>query len=75
MNLGKFSVKSENLAKKLAGLAKNMRSTINSTIKIESESGYLTKLKNAFQKVVEECSLTAVAHRTIANCSKGFKQR
>ena len=31
--------------------------------------------KNAFQKVVEECSLNAVAHRTIANCSKGYKQR
>ena len=31
--------------------------------------------KNAFQKVVEECSLSAVAHRTIANCSKGYKQR
>ncbi len=31
--------------------------------------------KNSFQKVVEECSLNAVAHRTIANCSKGFKQR
>ena len=31
--------------------------------------------KNAFQRVVEECSLNAVAHRTIANCSKGYKQR
>ena len=31
--------------------------------------------KNAFQKVVEECSLNAVTHRTIANCSKGYKQR
>ena len=31
--------------------------------------------KNSFQKVVEECSLNAVAHRTIANCSKGYKQR
>jgi len=31
--------------------------------------------KSAFQKVVEECSLNAVAHRTIANCSKGYKQR
>ena len=31
--------------------------------------------KNAFQKVVEECSLNAVVHRTIANCSKGYKQR
>ena len=31
--------------------------------------------KNAFQRVVEECSLSAVAHRTIANCSKGYKQR
>ena len=31
--------------------------------------------KNAFQKVVDECSLNAVAHRTIANCSKGYKQR
>lgn len=31
--------------------------------------------KNAFQKVVEECSLNAVAHRTIGNCSKGYKQR
>ena len=31
--------------------------------------------KDAFQKVVEECSLNAVAHRTIANCSKGYKQR
>ena len=33
------------------------------------------EFKNAFQKVVEECSLNAVAHRTIANCSKGYKQR
>ena len=31
--------------------------------------------KNAFQRVVEECSLNAVAHRTIGNCSKGYKQR
>ena len=31
--------------------------------------------KSAFQKVVEECALNAVAHRTIANCSKGYKQR
>lgn len=31
--------------------------------------------KPAFQKVVEECSLNAVAHRTIGNCSKGYKQR
>ena len=31
--------------------------------------------QNAFQRVVEECSLNAVAHRTIANCSKGYKQR
>jgi ABC-2 type transport system ATP-binding protein len=31
--------------------------------------------KSAFQKVVEECALNAVAHRTIGNCSKGYKQR
>ena len=31
--------------------------------------------KPAFQRVVEECSLNAVAHRTIGNCSKGYKQR
>jgi len=31
--------------------------------------------KPAFQKVVEECSLNAVAHRIIGNCSKGYKQR
>ena len=31
--------------------------------------------KSAFQKVVEECALNAVAHRTIANRSKGYKQR
>ena len=31
--------------------------------------------KLAFQKVVEECALNAVAHRTIGNCSKGYKQR
>ena len=31
--------------------------------------------KTAFQKVVEECALNAVAHRTIGNCSKGYKQR
>jgi len=42
-----------------------------STIRGISENDF----KNAFQKVVEECSLNAVAHRTIANCSKGYKQR
>ena len=31
--------------------------------------------KSAFQKVVDECGLSAVVHRTIANCSKGYKQR
>ena len=31
--------------------------------------------KSAFQKVVEECALNSVAHRTIGNCSKGYKQR
>ena len=31
--------------------------------------------KSAFQKVVDECGLNAVVHRTIANCSKGYKQR
>ena len=31
--------------------------------------------KSAFQKVVEECALNAIAHRTIGNCSKGYKQR
>ena len=31
--------------------------------------------KSAFQKVVEECARNAVAHRTIENCSKGYKQR
>ena len=31
--------------------------------------------KPAFQRVVEECSLNAVAHRIIGNCSKGYKQR
>ena len=30
--------------------------------------------KSAFQKVVEECALNAVAHRTIGYCSKGYKQ-
>ena len=33
------------------------------------------QFKSAFQKVVEECALNAVAHRTIGNCSKGYKQR
>ena len=33
------------------------------------------RFKPAFQKVVEECGLNAVAHRTIGNCSKGYKQR
>jgi len=31
--------------------------------------------KSALQKVVDECGLSAVVHRTIANCSKGYKQR
>ena len=31
--------------------------------------------KNAFQKVVDECGLAEVVHRTIGNCSKGFRQR
>jgi ABC-2 type transport system ATP-binding protein len=31
--------------------------------------------KNAFQKVVDECGLSDVVHRTIGNCSKGFRQR
>ena len=31
--------------------------------------------KKAFQRVVEECSLNAVTHRIIGNCSKGYKQR
>jgi ABC-2 type transport system ATP-binding protein len=31
--------------------------------------------KNSFQRVVEECSLNAVTHRIIGNCSKGYKQR
>ena len=31
--------------------------------------------KNAFQKVVDECGLSEVVHRTIGNCSKGFRQR
>ena len=31
--------------------------------------------KNAFQKVVDECALSEVVHRTIGNCSKGFRQR
>ncbi|MFL3013217.1 MAG: ATP-binding cassette domain-containing protein [Candidatus Neomarinimicrobiota bacterium] len=34
-----------------------------------------SEFKSSFQRVVEECSLNAVAHRTIANCSKGYKQR
>ncbi|MEC7856093.1 MAG: ATP-binding cassette domain-containing protein, partial [Candidatus Neomarinimicrobiota bacterium] len=33
------------------------------------------RFKPSFQKVVEECGLNAVAHRTIGNCSKGYKQR
>ena len=46
-------------------------------LKFISEVRGLAKndFKNAFQKVVDECSLNAVAHRTIANCSKGYKQR
>tara|TARA_Y100000748_G_C15497456_1_gene488708 strand:+ start:213 stop:1157 length:945 start_codon:yes stop_codon:yes gene_type:complete len=31
--------------------------------------------KSSFQRVVEDCALNAVAHRTIGNCSKGYKQR
>ena len=31
--------------------------------------------KSAFQNVVDKCGLSAVVHRTIANCSKGYKQR
>ena len=31
--------------------------------------------KSAFQNVVDKCGLGAVVHRTIANCSKGYKQR
>ena len=31
--------------------------------------------KSAFQKVVDECGLNLIVHRTIANCSKGYKQR
>ena len=33
------------------------------------------KFKTAFQKVVDECGLKEVVHRTIGNCSKGFRQR
>ncbi len=31
--------------------------------------------KSSFQNVVDKCGLSAVVHRTIANCSKGYKQR
>ena len=31
--------------------------------------------KSSFQNVVDKCGLNAVVHRTIANCSKGYKQR
>jgi len=33
------------------------------------------KFKSALTKVVEECGLSGVVHRTISNCSKGYKQR
>ena len=31
--------------------------------------------KEALDKVVDECGLQGVVHRTIGNCSKGYKQR
>lgn len=31
--------------------------------------------KNALDRVVDECGLQGVVHRTIGNCSKGYKQR
>tara|TARA_B100000579_G_scaffold354984_1_gene310192 strand:- start:12 stop:950 length:939 start_codon:yes stop_codon:yes gene_type:complete len=33
------------------------------------------KFKSALHRVVEECGLNGVVHRTIGNCSKGYKQR
>jgi len=33
------------------------------------------KFKSALHKVVEECGLNGVVHKTIGNCSKGYKQR
>ena len=46
-------------------------------LKFVSEIRGISKenFNSAFQKVVEECALNAVAHRTIGNCSKGYKQR
>ena len=33
------------------------------------------KFNEALKRVVKECSLQGVVHRTIGNCSKGYKQR
>jgi len=33
------------------------------------------KFKSSLHKVVEECGLNGVVHKTIGNCSKGYKQR
>ena len=34
-----------------------------------------TDFTNALKKVVADCSLQGVVHRTVGNCSKGYKQR
>ncbi len=34
-----------------------------------------TEFKNALKKVVADCGLQGVVHRTVGNCSKGYKQR
>ena len=33
------------------------------------------EFKNALKKVVADCGLQGVVHRTVGNCSKGYKQR
>lgn len=33
------------------------------------------EFKNSLKKVVSECGLQGVVHRTVGNCSKGYKQR
>ena len=33
------------------------------------------EFKNALRKVVKDCGLKGIIHRTIGNCSKGYKQR
>ena len=34
-----------------------------------------TEFNNALKKVVADCGLQGVVHRTVGNCSKGYKQR